>query len=375
MTDRYLLAATIDGAGNITYTDVEFGKVIGHGNFGLYAAPLCAFDIGGGTANNVIRSLSSGASTPTTPATGTGVEVYYHGVSDLGVIIAYNRTSAAYKNLNIYSLQLGIVISGVVVATAGAGTWTIADTSSEFFGSTTRQMLNLWSTTYGVGVQASTTYFRSGGGFAWFLAGVHSNTQNDPGAGGTLLARITSNGTLVAAMNLYCGGTTDLGAFGQGSYIGWNVSGGNGEMDLVVHKGGGGGGFNFYITGNATAGTLIASLDSKGQMLAANYGVVSTDHGLVGAAVTFDFTTAGFHKALATTATACTVTLGAPAKAGTYYIWLVSPAAGTVPALTMSPVPKGAVMAWPATLGKNSLFVMAYDGTNWWNTGASVLNV
>lgn len=64
------------------------------------------------------------------------------------------------------------------------------------FGATTRQMLNLWGTAYGVGVQADSTYFRSGGDFMWFRRGEHSDTQGDAGAGGERLMRLTSAGRL-----------------------------------------------------------------------------------------------------------------------------------------------------------------------------------
>jgi hypothetical protein len=65
------------------------------------------------------------------------------------------------------------------------------------FGSTTRQMLNLWSTAYGIGVQSSTSYFRSGSAFAWFAGGAHSDTQYDAG-GGTVLAKLDANGAFSA---------------------------------------------------------------------------------------------------------------------------------------------------------------------------------
>lgn len=71
---------------------------------------------------------------------------------------------------------------------------TAADLS---FGSATRQMINLWSTGYGIGVQSSTTYFRSDSGFAWFRGGVHNNTANNPGAEGVLAMRIDSSSNLV----------------------------------------------------------------------------------------------------------------------------------------------------------------------------------
>lgn len=67
------------------------------------------------------------------------------------------------------------------------------------FGSLTRQMINLFDTTYGIGVQSGTQYFRTNGGFAWFRGGVHNNTQNSPGSGGTRLMRLDSSGNLYTA--------------------------------------------------------------------------------------------------------------------------------------------------------------------------------
>ena len=54
---------------------------------------------------------------------------------------------------------------------------------NQSFGARTRQMLNLWDTAYGIGVQSSTLYFRSqdGGiaapesGFSWYLGGSHQD--------------------------------------------------------------------------------------------------------------------------------------------------------------------------------------------------------
>lgn len=73
-----------------------------------------------------------------------------------------------------------------------------------YFGSNTRQMINLWGTSHGIGVQSSTTYFRSSSRFSWFAGGVHSESQNNPGTGGSVLMTLTSggltvNGTLVSS--------------------------------------------------------------------------------------------------------------------------------------------------------------------------------
>lgn len=70
------------------------------------------------------------------------------------------------------------------------------------FGSQTRQMLNLWGSSYGIGVQSSTLYQRTaaGGGFAWFAGGVHNNGQDNPG-GGTTVMTLDGSGDLNVTAN------------------------------------------------------------------------------------------------------------------------------------------------------------------------------
>ncbi len=63
------------------------------------------------------------------------------------------------------------------------------------FGQQPRQMLNLYGTSYGIGVQASTLYLRSDQGFAWHQGGVHSDGEAHPG-GGTRLMQLGASGDL-----------------------------------------------------------------------------------------------------------------------------------------------------------------------------------
>jgi len=56
-------------------------------------------------------------------------------------------------------------------------------TGSVSFGSQVRQMLNLWSTGYGIGIQNGTQYFRSDRNFAWYKGGSHNNEELNPGGG------------------------------------------------------------------------------------------------------------------------------------------------------------------------------------------------
>ncbi|MEK6800247.1 MAG: hypothetical protein AABZ12_14910 [Planctomycetota bacterium] len=93
----------------------------------------------------------------------------------------------------------------IALANAAATAFTIAldggngnasFTGNLSFGSATRQMLNLWTSEYGIGVQGYTEYFRSDGGFAWFNKGSHNDNTNNPGAGGSVLMVLNSSGNL-----------------------------------------------------------------------------------------------------------------------------------------------------------------------------------
>ena len=100
------------------------------------------------------------------------------------------------------------------------------------FGSATRQMINLWSTSYGIGVQSNTQYFRTGSGFAWFRGGVHSDTANDAGSGGVVAMRMDGSSNLTVT------GTISASNF-SGSSSGTNT------------------GDQTTITGNAGSATVL----------------------------------------------------------------------------------------------------------------------
>jgi hypothetical protein len=61
------------------------------------------------------------------------------------------------------------------------------------FGSKTRQMLNLYGTGFALGVQSSTTYFRSSKSFAFYANGSHNDAELNSG-GGTTLMVLSSSG-------------------------------------------------------------------------------------------------------------------------------------------------------------------------------------
>ena len=64
------------------------------------------------------------------------------------------------------------------------------------FGSSTRQMLNLYGTNYAIGIQNGTQYNRSDSNFAWYKSGVHSDATFDAGSGGAALMALRDTGRL-----------------------------------------------------------------------------------------------------------------------------------------------------------------------------------
>jgi hypothetical protein len=72
----------------------------------------------------------------------------------------------------------------------------IAQASNMNFGNQTRQMLTLWNPDYGIGVQSSTMYFRTGNHFAWYRGSGHNDNTFHPGLNGRTLMRLDVNGNL-----------------------------------------------------------------------------------------------------------------------------------------------------------------------------------
>src|ERR1039458_5294857 len=76
------------------------------------------------------------------------------------------------------------------------------------FGSATRQMLNLWGTQYGIGVQSRLVYFRTdnsdtSNGFIWYKGGVHNDGYANAGGGTEMMRLVTAglsvNGTIASS--------------------------------------------------------------------------------------------------------------------------------------------------------------------------------
>ena len=140
------------------------------------------------------------------------------------------------------------------------------------FGQQTRQMLNLWSTNYGIGVQSLTTYFRTdsadgGGGFAWYQGGIHSDANQDPGVGGQKLMSLTGDGLVVkngSGRSLMSVTADGLGVVGNGSgnsIYAQNSGGSSAVSGYNPNPNGWAGNFGgrVYVDGNVGIGTTQPS--------------------------------------------------------------------------------------------------------------------
>jgi len=70
------------------------------------------------------------------------------------------------------------------------------------FGVSTRQMIRLYGSNYGLGVQGQTLYCRSNNHFSWFRQGEHADATDDPGTDGTSLMRLNGDGELTVLDNV-----------------------------------------------------------------------------------------------------------------------------------------------------------------------------
>jgi hypothetical protein len=199
------------GVGCTIQTNAE-GSTIGGGIYDTNNGPYGA--IGGGYFNEV------GGQYATVPG---GYQNSANGQSSLA---AGQNATASYNNSFVWGDGTRAALDQAadtfnVLATGGAYFYTTTsgvnidmDSSGDLdFGSSTRQMLNLFSlpgaaNNYGLGIQTATLYFRcgndvSGTGFAWYRGGTPNNNQMNSGGGQTLMTLttggLTVNGTFVSA--------------------------------------------------------------------------------------------------------------------------------------------------------------------------------
>lgn len=118
--------------------------------------------------------------------------------AQLTVFQADSPAQASTVNANFSQLRTWIENK---VGSTASNDVTINPANKVTFGSSTRQMIDLWGTGYGLGVQSSTGYFRTESTFAWFRGGTHSNSQFDPGAGGSVMMRLYDQPARLAVGN------------------------------------------------------------------------------------------------------------------------------------------------------------------------------
>jgi hypothetical protein len=180
---REIAPVLIGGSDNTIGLDSSWAIIVGGDNNQIGSNCPSAF-IAGGTnnimADNCGYSFAAGRRSR---------------VNHLGSFVFADSQNASFASQDINSFNIR----------ANGGVH-LNDDTSQFFGGTTRQMLNLWNENYGIGVQGSTLYFRTdvNGGCSWFRGGSHVNTANSPGTGGVEMMRLNSaglrvNGTFVSA--------------------------------------------------------------------------------------------------------------------------------------------------------------------------------
>lgn len=129
-------------------------------------------------------------------------------------------TVSSISSSGVYNGNItGTAASETLATVTGRGAST---TSNISFGSQTRQMISLWGTQYGIGVQSSTTYFRSDSRFSWHRGGTHNDNENNPG-GGTVAMTLDGSSNLAVAGSITSGGIAVV--TNNGGTWGINVTG------------------------------------------------------------------------------------------------------------------------------------------------------
>ncbi len=122
------------------------------------------------------------------------------------------------------SVSVGAALSVGGAASVGgelsaAGGVRVARSSGLSFDNQTRQMINLWSSEYGIGIQGSTQYARTGGHFAWYRGGAHHDSPLNPGGGVVMMTLSSASG----GGNLQINGTLRTNVLHLGDK--WSLSG------------------------------------------------------------------------------------------------------------------------------------------------------
>jgi hypothetical protein len=174
--------------GNLVWSDpgVAAGNIWSLNGADAYYS---AGNVGIGTSTPTVGVRLEINGTTKVSAGGSGGYVYMHspgGESGIS-IIGNNRADVRFDGASLKLLAgvgPGAMASdnGITVDTLG----NLGVGKNTFFGSQTRQMLNMFGTGFGIGVQTADLYYRSGAGFAWHVGGVHDDATYNSGGGTTV---------------------------------------------------------------------------------------------------------------------------------------------------------------------------------------------
>ena len=198
--------ATIAGG---ALNDIGVGSpfsVIGGGDDNNIAADSWGATITGGALNNIrINSDYStiGGGSFNTIAANSFYGTIAGGFSNSAVAYAFaagRQAKANHEGSFVWADNQNSDFASTIVnqfnIRASGGVRLNNDTSLNF-GNQTRQMLNLWNTSYGIGVQSDATYFRSGNDYHWYRGGSHTDINGSAGgSGGVPLMTLNRNGRL-----------------------------------------------------------------------------------------------------------------------------------------------------------------------------------
>ncbi|NEP50616.1 MAG: hypothetical protein F6K65_18130, partial [Moorea sp. SIO3C2] len=86
------------------------------------------------------------------------------------------------------TLNSNLSVAGALTVTGNTtlNNLTIDDSATLSFQNNTRQMINLWNQSYGIGIQSHTQYFRTAKNFAWYKGGSHHDNELNAGSSGTV---------------------------------------------------------------------------------------------------------------------------------------------------------------------------------------------
>ncbi len=152
---------------------------------------------GGNTASDFFSSVLGGRQNTASGYGSTVAGGLDNVASGISSFAAGRHARALHNNAFVWggsgSLDTVSSAAGEFVVAAPGGVQLRAPTNL-YFGSSVRQMINLYGTDFGIGIQTATQYYRSNSLFCWFVGGVHSDSSCTPGGG--YLAMVLSSGGL-----------------------------------------------------------------------------------------------------------------------------------------------------------------------------------